>query len=80
MTELELAHRPSPTWACAQCGEPYVCPGGQAELLAHFGATVALGRYLWELLERAVRELPQANLAELWDRVLGWVEPPGGYR
>lgn len=73
MTAQHIAARPE--WTCRTCGQPYPCPEARQWLAAVHQQTGQLGRVGYELLEKAVRELPDATVTELYDRFVRWTEP-----
>ena len=71
-------HAPqSPRWSCGACAEPWPCTEAKQELLLDLG-WVRLAVYCSVLLERAVRDLPEADPFVLWDRFIAWTHPISG--
>ncbi|MGH3679313.1 MAG: hypothetical protein ACRDT2_03380 [Natronosporangium sp.] len=66
-------HRPD--WLCRRCHQPYPCPEGRSRLTQAHRRTGELGLIAYELLEQAVRDLPDLPVAGLWERFVAWTEP-----
>lgn len=76
-----MRHLPSPPrWTCRACGDPWLCDGGKAELLAVYGdepPCEALLFFLEHMLRLAIANFrthgcPPPN--DLYVRMYGWLE------
>jgi hypothetical protein len=67
-----VEHAPTPkTWDCLVCNDPYPCPPARAQLAGEMNAT-QLAMLGWNLLEAAVRDMPDMPGAELFARFVAW--------
>ncbi len=65
--------RDYPGWGCAVCGREWPCEPARVQLVdEHVGSDVSLGTFMGLQLEEAVRDMPHAQPAELFDRFLSW--------
>lgn len=77
---LAGTHQPRrPQWVCRCCGDPYPCQAERDRLVAAYGLSRELGELASEMLHEAVRDLPDASVADLYDRFVRWTEPVPRY-
>ena len=62
-----------PSWQCHACGRPWPCDPARKDLAAELGR-VDLAVLMWNHLEEAARDMPQAPASELFDRFLRWTD------
>ncbi|GAA2545262.1 hypothetical protein GCM10010435_12700 [Winogradskya consettensis] len=70
-----------PTWDCRVCGQPWPCATAKVELAEQYqrfphGLSVVVGSFLIEAIDdwAAGSGMPPPDL---YERFLGWAEPPG---
>ena len=62
-----------PTWDCRVCGRPWPCEPAQA-LLSRSHGRMDLAVLMWNYLEEAAKDMPQAAASELFERFLRWTQ------
>lgn len=74
MQQLNLKHSPQrPGWDCEECGHPWPCAEGRAELLQKCGTTIELALVTWDAFEKAVFDIGSVTPATvLYLRFVGW--------
>lgn len=71
MADEHIAQRPK--WLCRTCGEPWPCEPAQVDLTEEFaGMSPSLGMYLTGQWISAAADLPDTDVAELYQRIVGW--------
>jgi len=67
-----IEHLPKrPYWDCAACGRSWPCDPAREHLATELDRT-QLAIYAWLQLEDAVRDMPSAAPAELYERFVAW--------
>jgi len=68
----QAEHTPArPSWDCRSCGRPWPCDSARTRLV-HNRSRVDLAVLMWDHLEEAARDMPQAPASALFDRFLRW--------
>ncbi|MEV0900321.1 hypothetical protein [Actinoplanes sp. NPDC049802] len=69
-----VEHSPArPSWDCASCGRAWPCDPAREQLAREHGR-LDLAMIMWDHLEEAARDMPQAPASELFDRFLRWTD------
>ncbi|GAA1597068.1 hypothetical protein GCM10009828_023240 [Actinoplanes couchii] len=68
----QVEHNPDrPSWRCGVCGLSWPCEPAR-EQLVRGRSRLDLAVLMWEHLEEAARDMPQAPASYLFDRFLRW--------
>lgn len=70
----EAEHLPArPSWNCRVCGQAWPCAAARAALSGSHGQ-MDLAVLMWNYLEEAAKDMPQAAASELFNRFLRWTQ------
>ncbi|GAA2895190.1 hypothetical protein Acy02nite_39580 [Actinoplanes cyaneus] len=70
----EAEHLPArPSWDCRVCGRRWPCEPAR-EVLSRTHGRMDLAVLMWNYLEEAARDMPQAAASALFDRFLRWTQ------